>query len=147
MAVIRCTRTELTAALSALDLPDGALVWVTDPTTGDGWEEILSELTDAFEASQRAAKMGGPIVYVVDSDDLFGRNGSGRAMVACGLLSAARTTAIESRKTAVPVNVIALEGVTAPETLARWVQSLSQPGGPVGELIRFGGEHLGKALP
>jgi hypothetical protein len=147
MAVIRCTRTELAAALSAVDLPEGALVWVTDPTTGDGWEDILSELTDAFEASQRAAKTGGPIVYVVDSDDLLGRNGSGRAMVACGLLSAARTAAIESRKTAVPVNVVALEGVTAPDTVARWVELLSQPGGPLGELIRFGGDHLGRALP
>ena len=147
MAVIRCTRTELTAALSVVDLPEGALVWVTDPTTGDRWEDVLSELTDAFDASQQAAKAGGPIVYVVDSDDLLGRNGPGRAMVACGLLSAARTTAIESRKSAVPVNVIALEDVTAPDTVARWVASLSQPHGPLGELIRFGGDHLGKALP
>lgn len=147
MAEIRCTRTELTAAMSSLDLPEGALVWVTDPATGDDWEDVLSELTEAFEASQRAAKTGGPIVYVVDSDDLLGRNGSGRAMVACGLLSAARTAAIESRKTAVPINVIALEDVTAPDTVARWVESLSQPGGPLGELIRFGGDHLGKALP
>ena len=61
MAVIRCTRTELTAALSVVDLPEGALVWVTDPTTGDRWEDVLSELTDAFDASQQAAKAGGQI--------------------------------------------------------------------------------------
>jgi hypothetical protein len=145
--VIRCTRSELTAALSVVELPEGALVWVTDPTIGDSWEDVLSELTDAFDASQHAAKTGGPIVYVVNSDDLLGRNGPGRAMVACGLLSAARTTAIESRKAAVPVNVIALEELTAPDTVARWVASLSQPGGPSGELIRLGGDHLGKALP
>lgn len=147
MATIRCPRPELAQALIALDLPEGTLVWVTAPSIADGWEEVLAELTGVFEASQRAATAGAPIIYVVDGDDLLGRNGTGRAMVACGLLSAARSAAIENRKSKVSVNVIALESAIPPETVGQWVVSLARSGGPMGELVRLGGDHLGKALP
>lgn len=147
MATIRCPRPELADALAALDLSEGTLVWVTKTATGDNWEDILAELTGVFEASQRAATAGAPIIYIVDGDDLLGRNGPGRAMIACGLLSAARSAAIENRKSEVPVNVIAIESAIPPETVGQWVETLARPGGPTGELVRLGGDHLGKALP
>lgn len=151
MATIRCLRPELGNGLAEIDLPEGTLVWVTDPSVADTWEEVLAELIGAFEASQRACTSGSPIIYIVDNDDLLGRNGVGRAMVACGILSAARTAAIENLKSGVPVNVIALEtaipGTVSPETVGMWVEALSRSGGPMGELVRIGGDHLGKALP
>jgi 3-oxoacyl-[acyl-carrier protein] reductase len=57
----------------------------------------------------------------VHNDDLLGRRGAGRAMVATGLLSAARTAAVELVKSGVPVNVLAVEDETDPSTVARWV--------------------------
>jgi hypothetical protein len=122
-------------------------VFVTDPVTGDDWPQVRAELTEAFLLSQRAARQGWPVVFAVDGDDLLGRNGPGRAMVACGLLSAARTFAMENRKAGIPVNVLALEPTTEPATVASWVELLLRPGGPQGELVRLGGDHLGKALP
>lgn len=147
MAFVRCTRTELAEAISAIDLPSDAAVWVSNPETEDDWDSVLSELTDAFEFSQQAAKSQRPLVLVIDGDDLLGRNGPGRAMVACGVLSGARTAAIEITKSGVPVNVIALESSTTPGIAARWVETLARSGGPTGELIRLGSEHIGKSLP
>lgn len=147
MAIIHCTRTELAEAISAVDLPADAVVWVSNPEIQDDWDTILSELTDAFEFAQRAAKSQGPLVLVIDGDDLLGRNGPGRAMVACGVLSGARTAAVEISRSGIPVNVIALESVTTPESAARWVETLARPGGPTGELIRLGSDHIGKSLP
>jgi len=87
------------------------------------------------------------VVYVVAGDDLLGRRGPGRAMVACGLLSAARTAAVEGARAGVPVNTLAVEADTPPATVAAWVARLLEPGGPTGELVRLGTAHLGKALP
>ena len=75
-----------------------------------------------------------------------GGEGPPRAMVACGLLSGARTAAIEGLKPGIPVNVLAVEDDTTPETVAMWVARLAEPGGPSGELVHLGSAHLGKAL-
>ena len=55
----------------------------------------------------------------------------------------------EMRRAGVPVNVVATEEATPPAAVAAWVERLLTPGpgGPTGELVRLGGEHLGKALP
>jgi len=148
--MIRCGRSDMAGALNALSLPDNALVFVTDPGASDDWSAILEELAEAFWLSQAAARNGGPVVYVLDSDDLLGRVGPGRAMVACGLLSAARTLALETSKPGapvkVPVNVLAVGERTSPEQAGFWVDILCRPTGPNGALIRVGGDHLGKAL-
>ncbi|MGH8875548.1 MAG: hypothetical protein ACRDVM_09920, partial [Acidimicrobiia bacterium] len=83
------------------------------------------------------------VVYLVDGPDLLGQRGAGRAMVACGLLSGARTAAIEG----VAVNVVAVEEGTPPAVIAVWAGRLLERDGPTGELVRLGGSHLGKALP
>ena len=134
-------------ALRKVTLPEGALVFVTRADVTDHWEKVSEELTEAFTLSQAAARSGGPVVYVVDGDDLLGRGGRGPAMVACGLLSAARTLALETAKSERPVNVIALGDRGSPDHVGLWVEMLCRPGGPSGELIRLGGDHLGKALP
>lgn len=145
--MIRCARSDLAGALSGLSLPENALVFVTDPAVSDDWSAVMEELTEAFDLSQTAARNGGPVVYMLDGDDLLGRRGPGRAMVACGLLSAARTLALETAKSGGPVNVVALDESPSPELAAFWVETLCRPNGPHGELIRLGGGHLGKALP
>jgi hypothetical protein len=108
---------------------------------------VAAELTEAFGMSKQAAVAGVPIVYVVDGPALLGQSGTGPAMVACGLLSAARSAAIEGRKGGVAVNVLALEPDTEPSAVAIWCERLLEGDGPTGELIRLGGAHLGKALP
>lgn len=127
------------------DVGEG-LVFVPNDV-GDDWAEVRSELLEAFRLTQEAFTSGTPICYVVLHDDLLGRRGPGPAMVATGLLSAARTAAIEGRKPGVAVNVLAVNADTEPETLGRWVARLLEDDGLTGELIRLGSSHLGKALP
>lgn len=133
-------------ALTTVDLPhSGAVVAAVERL--DDWEATRSTLMRVFEVSRRAAQSDASIVYVVHGDDLLGRRGAPSAMAATGILSAARTAAIElSRKGAV-VNVVAVGDDTPPDTVARWVGHLFDPHGPTGELIRLDASHLGKALP
>jgi NAD(P)-dependent dehydrogenase (short-subunit alcohol dehydrogenase family) len=145
--MIRCKDGVLASTLNTLALPDDALIFVADPDVTDDWSAVSNELTEAFELSQAAARSNGSVVYVVAGDDLLGRNGPGRAMVACGLLSAARTLALETARSGVPVNVVAVGSATSVDLTGLWVDTLCRPNGPNGELIRLGVDHLGKALP
>lgn len=113
---------------------------------GDDWASVNAELSEAFVLSQVSAQHGHAIVYVVHNDDLLGRRGAGAAMVATGLLSAARTAAVELAKGGVPVNVLAIEDSTDAGIIAHWVELVAEPGGPTGELIHLGSGHIGKAL-
>src|SRR5690606_9598118 len=122
-----------------------AVFYATD--TVDDWDAARSRLLEAFRLSQEAATAERPIVYVVHGDDLLGRRGAPSAMVATGLLSAARTAAIELARSRVPVNVVAVADDTDPAVVDRWVAHLSDPDGPTGEVIRLHPSHLGKALP
>lgn len=114
---------------------------------GDDWEEVRAELDRAFQMSRRAAQAGESFVYVVHHDDLLGRRGAGNAMVATGLLSAARTAAIEGSRKGWTVNVIAHDDEVAPEDIEQWASWMLDSRGITGELIRLGSGHLGKALP
>ena len=122
-----------------------SVVVVTAPSA-DSWETARAALYEAFVATKEAMVAGLPVVVIVHGDDLLGRRGAPAAMVACGLLSGARTAAIEGRKPGIPVNVLAVEDDTAPEVVASWVGRLTAKEGPNGELIHLGSAHLGKAL-
>jgi hypothetical protein len=143
--LIRCRRSDLAATLGAADLPKSGLVFVAAelPT---GWAGVSAELTEAFRLTKEAVAIPAPVAYVVANDDLLGRRGPERAMVACGLLSAARTGAMELARAAVPFNVLAIESDSDSATVASWVRSLLAPGAPTGELVHLGPGHLGKAL-
>lgn len=134
---------ELEAALDDIDV---GVVFFAKRVT-DEWESVLSELTVAFEMTRHAFREETPVVYVIHQADLLGQRGPGPAMVATGLLSGARTAAIEGRKPGVPVNVLAIEGDEPPEVVGTWCRRLLESDGPTGELVRLGGDHLGKALP
>lgn len=115
---------------------------------GDVWEEVRSELQSAFTLARAAAQAEENFVFVVHHDDLLGRRGPGKAMVATGLLSAARTAAIEGSRKGWTANVIAFDDDTDPEVVNQWAERLARdPAGVSGELIRVGVSHLGKALP
>ena len=117
------------------------------PEVSDDWGEVLAALTRAFEATRAAAQAGDSIVYVVHNDDLLGRRGTGKAMVAAGLLSAARTAALEGIKDGWTVNVVALSAGTDPEAVADWADRLIESADVTGEVLRIGPDHIGKALP
>jgi hypothetical protein len=97
--------------------------------------------------SRIAAQAEQSFVYVVHHDDLLGRRGAGSAMVATGLLSAARTAAIEGSRKGWTANVIAHEDDTDRDQVERWAKWMLESNGVTGELIRLGSSHLGKALP
>lgn len=115
---------------------------------GDDWEEVRAELSRAFELARNAARAGESFVFVVHHDDLLGRRGSGNAMVATGLLSAARTAAIEGSRKGWTANVVAYDDETETDLVTEWAERLAgDASGVTGELIRVGSSHLGKALP
>lgn len=113
----------------------------------EDWSAAKRVLMEAFSISQEAAREEQPVVYVVHGDDLLGRRGGPSAMVATGLLSAARTAAIEMSRNGVPFNVVAVGDDTDPAVVERWVARLAEKDGPTGELVRLDASHLGKALP
>jgi hypothetical protein len=127
--------------------PGDGLVFWTDPEVGEDWEAVQAELMEAFRLTQAAARASAPVVYVVRQADLLGQRGAGPAMAACGLLSAARTAAIEGLRSGGTVNVLAVDEDTPPQLVAAWALRLCQPDAPTGELVRLGPSHLGKALP
>ncbi len=112
----------------------------------DEWASVAAELKEAFDQTQVATRAGGPVVYVVDGDDLLGRNGVGGAMVANGLLSAARTLALETARSGVPANVLAVDAATSAESVGLWVELLCRLNGPTGDVVHLDVAHLGKAL-
>jgi ABC-type branched-subunit amino acid transport system substrate-binding protein len=114
----------------------------------DDWDEVQAELTRAFQMAQEAAKAEENFVFVVHHDDLLGRRGAGNAMVATGLLSSARSAAIEGSRKGWTVNVVAFDDDADPELVQGWAERLAEDShGVTGELIRLGPSHLGKALP
>ncbi|HEY6634571.1 MAG TPA: hypothetical protein VI141_03050 [Acidimicrobiia bacterium] len=115
---------------------------------GDDWAQVHTELDRAFQMSRSAAQAEQSFVFVVHHDDLLGRRGAGNAMVATGLLSAARTAALEGSRRGWTVNVIAHDDSVEPDVIDQWVQWLEGDSrGLTGEVIRLGAGHLGKTLP
>lgn len=113
----------------------------------DDWPEVRAELERAFEMSRSAAQAEESFVYVVHHDDLLGRRGTGNAMVATGLLSAARTAAIEGSRKGWTANVIAFDDGADRADVEQWAEWMLDSSGVTGELIRVGSSHVGKALP
>jgi len=122
----------------------GLVHWAKD--VGEDWAAVLAELTRAFEESRSSAQTGESIVYVVRQDDLLGRRGSGNAMVACGLLSAARTAALEGARKGWTANVVAFDEDADRSAVEEWARRLLDDGAVNGELIRIGSGHIGKTL-
>lgn len=115
---------------------------------GEGWDDVRAELERAFALGREAARAEESFVYVVHHDDLLGRRGPGNAMVATGLLSAARTAAIEGSRKGWTANVIAYDDDADEHQVKDWAKRLATDSrGVTGELVRVGSSHLGKALP
>jgi hypothetical protein len=123
---------------------DGYIFWMDE--VGSVWVDAKAELTEAFEGSRTAAQNANSFVYVVRNDDLLGRNGPTRAMVAAGLLSAARTAALEGAAKGWTANLIAYDlTVDVAEVMERALFVLAN-GLTTGEIIHMGPGHIGKAL-
>jgi hypothetical protein len=119
--------------------------WASEVT--DDWLVVRDELARVFRLSRQCARTGESFVYVVHGDDLLGRRGPGKAMVATGLLSAARTAALEGWAKGWTANVIAWDGEeTSREKVEALAVELATSGAITGELIHIGPGHVGKAL-
>jgi hypothetical protein len=123
---------------------NGVVFWAQD--VGDDWAEVRAELNRAFQISREAAQAGRSLVYVVHQDDLLGRRGAGNAMMATGLLSAARTAAIEGSRKGWTANVIAFDEGSDIAAAEDWANHVILSGKVTGELVRIGPGHIGKAL-
>lgn len=126
------------------DAIDGYLFWMDE--IGDDWSDAKTELTEAFVGSRTAAQNSTSLVYVVRNDDLLGRNGATRAMVAAGLLSAARTAALEGASKEWTANLIAYDLTVDPDEVMKRALFVLANGITTGEIIHMGPGHIGKAL-
>ncbi|HEY5889420.1 MAG TPA: hypothetical protein VIW94_01805 [Acidimicrobiia bacterium] len=122
----------------------GFLFWMDD--IGPGWQDVKSELTEAFTGAREAAKSETSMVFIVKNDDLLGRNGPTRAMAAAGLVSAARTAALEGVSKEWTANVVAYDLVVSPTEVLGRAKFVLENGITTGEIIHLGPGHIGKAL-
>lgn len=125
-------------------LEKGLVFWA-DPGV-ETWDDARAELTEAFERSREVARNEDSFVYIVANDALLGRSGSASAMVAAGLVSAARTAALEGWKKGWTANVVAFDQGHDPSLVLDRAVSLLEDGMVTGELVHVGPGHLGKAL-
>lgn len=121
---------------------------IAAPRATNDWGETLDGLTRLFRVAKAAAEHGASVVFVVSVDALLGRTGALEAMAATGVVSAARTLALELKKQGAVVNCLATAETTPPDEAARWIVRLleASPEGPTGELIQLSGGQIGKAL-
>lgn len=130
--------------VNQVEIEAGLIFWMDE--IGDTWADARAELDSAFALSKSTAVEESSIVYVVRNDDLLGRNGPTRAMVSSGLVSGARTAALEGSRKGWTANVIAYDpGVEADSILDQAI-ALLKNGAVTGELVHLGPGHLGKAL-
>lgn len=122
----------------------GFIFWMDE--IDNEWDEALGQLTLAFHGSRAAAQASESIVYIVRNDDLLGRNGPAPAMVAAGLLSAARTAALEGFSKGWTANVIAYDSDVDPSDVVNRAVFVLSNGITTGEVIHMGPGHIGKAL-
>lgn len=127
-----------------LALERGLIFWVKPGATT--WDDARAELTAAFERSREAARNEHSFVYIIANDALLGRNGPADAMVAAGLVSAARTAAIEGWKKGWTANVIAFDEGHDPAGIIERAATIVADGMITGELVHIGPGHIGKAL-
>lgn len=125
-------------------LDRGLIFWAS--TGIETWDEARAELTYAFELTRESARNEDSLVYVVANDALLGRRGPAAAMVAAGLVSAARTAAVEGWKKGWTANVVAFDDDHDHDLVLDRAVSLLEDGLVTGELVHIGPGHIGKAL-
>jgi hypothetical protein len=112
-----------------------------------GWQAAEDRLANAFSLSRACASQNAPIVFLVRSADVRGSRGPLPAAVACALISAARSLAIEGLKTRHYVNVVATDDTTSAEDVAAVVSLVLERPVMTGELIDVGTQKLGRVQP
>jgi hypothetical protein len=127
-----------------ITLERGLIFWAKPGATT--WDGARAELTAAFERSREAATNEHSFVYIIANDALLGRSGAADAMVAAGLVSAARTAAIEGWKKGWTANVVAYDAGFDPAEVISRAAALVGDGKVTGELVHVGPGHIGKAL-
>ncbi len=122
----------------------GFLFWMD--AIDEVWEQVAAELHAAFAGSQEAARQEESILYVVRNDDLLGRSGPARAMVSAGLVSGARTAALEGARRGWTANVVAYDEAVSHGAVLQRALTILEDGIITGELVHLGPGHIGKAL-
>jgi len=133
------------AGISTGTAEDG-LVYGPAPQTAS-WADVESALLGAFQRSQAGAPADAPVVYLVSQPALLGHAGPLPAMLAAGLVSAARALGMEGVRRGRRANALAYGDDTPPEVIATWTRALLEHSGPSGELMHLGSSQHGKVRP
>lgn len=128
----------------------GDAVVVLPVTNVAGWDGVADALSVVFAGCQRIVTDGTPrsITLLIPAACAMGDPGDGAgSALAGGLLSLARTWAIELRKTGVPVNCLMVDGLAACADLL--VTLAGQPGCAITgqEIFVAGGSDVGRLRP
>lgn len=134
------------AGIEPGEAEDG-LVFVQRVHGLESFDDVEAEMIESFRLTKRAANADASIVYVIRSADLLGQRGALTAMLATGLLSAARSMGMEGRRDGRAANAVALDEQGDPAVTALWIATLLSQKDVTGELVTIGSSHLGKALP
>lgn len=134
------------AGVEAGEIEQG-LVFVQRTEGLEDFDTVREELVESFRLTKQAAAAGAPIVYVVCYADLMGQRGPLRAMLANGLLSAARSMGMEGLRGGRTANAVAFDEGSEAGTVAPWVAALLGTSDVTGEIVTIGPRHLGKVIP
>jgi hypothetical protein len=122
-------------------------VYVYEPNVEAGIEQLEDELTRAFHCIRGAIGRGDAVVVSLDERDVQARRSPAAAALAHGLLGLTRAFAIEGRKPGWRIAALSTPSPNDPEERLRWIEHLSESELASGNLIRLGGEHLGRVAP
>lgn len=107
-------------------------------------DDVRSQLTEAFVATQAAVQAGEPAVLVVHGPDLLGQGSVEDAAVATGLLGLMRAVVFEGARKGWQVNVVAVDPEEAePTELVEQVTAT----GLTGQVLTTSTAGVGKVVP
>ncbi len=127
--------------------PEDGLIFAQRSEGLTSFDDVEAEMTESFRLTRRAASAGAPALYVVCIADLLGQRGSLAAMLANGLLSAARSMALEGRRDGRIANALGHDPDPRPEEVASWALLLLEGRGVTGGFVAVGAGHLAKVVP
>lgn len=146
--VLPASVSALSESLASAGVADGTvtdgLVYGPPEDSPATWEGVEEALVACFRLTREAAVAGARVVYLVSEPALLGRTTPEAGMLAAALLSGARAYAMERRRDGGAANVLAYDGGTDPDVLARWTRAMLELNGPSGALMHLGADHHGK---
>ena len=129
-------------ALAWRPAPQPQLTALFSPRRPASWEDVESELAEAFTLSRNAMERGGVAIFLLRSDAVLGLGDAADAALCGALLGGVRTLALEGRRRGLRAHAICLDPAVPanPDPCIEWLCN----SGATGCVIHLSDSHLGK---